>query len=228
MVKAGSKGSEINISQMISCLGQQQVDGKRVPYGFEDRTLPHFCKYDDSPKARGFVEHSFIEGLTPEELFFHAMGGRVGLIDTAVKTSETGYIQRKLIKAMEDLKVYYDLSVRNAYGNIVQFIYGEDGMNYIKIVNQTCELLSQSYEKLNEIHVFEINEKFTYLTKAVQTSIKKDKTFVKTMEDFYSKLFDKYHFLKIPNSYKSSFLRNIRNDITQPFLKTEWSACCEN
>jgi len=86
MVNAGSKGSELNISQMISCLGQQNVDGRRIPYGFEHRTLPHYSKYDDSPVARGFVESSFINGLTPQELFFHAMGGRVGLIDTAVKS----------------------------------------------------------------------------------------------------------------------------------------------
>jgi len=86
MVNAGSKGSELNISQMISCLGQQNVDGKRIPYGFEQRTLPHFSKFDDSPGARGFVESSYINGLSPQELFFHAMGGRVGLIDTAVKS----------------------------------------------------------------------------------------------------------------------------------------------
>jgi DNA-directed RNA polymerase beta' subunit len=86
MVNAGSKGSDLNISQMISCLGQQNVDGKRIPYGFENRSLPHFNKYDDSPGARGFVESSFISGLSPSELFFHAMGGRVGLIDTAVKS----------------------------------------------------------------------------------------------------------------------------------------------
>ena len=86
MVNAGSKGSELNISQMISCLGQQNVDGKRIPYGFENRTLPHFSKFDDSPGARGFVESSYIGGLNPQELFFHAMGGRVGLIDTAVKS----------------------------------------------------------------------------------------------------------------------------------------------
>jgi DNA-directed RNA polymerase beta' subunit len=86
MVNAGSKGSEINISQMTSCLGQQAIDGKRIPYGFESRTLPHFTKYDDSPDARGFVESSFISGLRPEELFFHAMAGRIGLIDTAVKS----------------------------------------------------------------------------------------------------------------------------------------------
>ena len=86
MVNAGSKGSEINISQMTSCLGQQAIDGKRIPYGFDSRTLPHFTKYDDSPDARGFVESSFISGLRPEELFFHAMAGRIGLIDTAVKS----------------------------------------------------------------------------------------------------------------------------------------------
>ena len=86
MVNAGSKGGDLNITQMISCLGQQNVDGKRIPYGYESRTLPHYTKYDDSPIARGFVESSFISGLTPEELFFHAMGGRVGIIDTAVKS----------------------------------------------------------------------------------------------------------------------------------------------
>ena len=86
MVNAGSKGSELNITFMISCLGQQNVDGKRIPYGFENRTLPHFTKFDDSPGARGFVESSYINGLSPQELFFHAMGGRVGLIDTAVKS----------------------------------------------------------------------------------------------------------------------------------------------
>jgi DNA-directed RNA polymerase beta' subunit len=86
MVASGSKGNMVNISQMISCLGQQSVDGKRVPYGFDSRTLPHFSKYDDSPGARGFVENSYISGLTAPELFFHAMGGRMGLIDTAVKS----------------------------------------------------------------------------------------------------------------------------------------------
>jgi DNA-directed RNA polymerase beta' subunit len=86
IVKSGSKGSMLNISQMISCLGQQSIDGKRVPYGFDNRTLPHFSKYDDSPESRGFVKNSYISGLTAPELFFHAMGGRMGLIDTAVKS----------------------------------------------------------------------------------------------------------------------------------------------
>ena len=148
MVNAGSKGSEINISQMISCLGQQQVDGKRVPYGFEDRTLPHYTKYDDTPTARGFVENSFISGLTPQELFFHAMGGRIGLIDTAVKTSQTGYIQRRLVKGMEDIKVEYDLTVRNNKNKIIQYSYGGDSFDTVKLENQNLPLLNHSIEDI--------------------------------------------------------------------------------
>ena len=133
MVRAGSKGSTINISQMMACVGQQAPEGRRIPYGFSDRTLPHFKKYDDGAEARGFVESSFIQGLTPQEFFFHAMSGREGLIDTAVKTADTGYIQRQLVKAMEDLTVQYDGSVRDSRMNVVQFKYGEDGINATKI-----------------------------------------------------------------------------------------------
>jgi len=148
MVEAGSKGSNINIAQMISCLGQQNVDGKRIPYGFEDRTLPHYHRFDDSPEARGFVESSFIQGLTPQELFFHAMGGRVGLIDTAVKTSETGYIQRRLIKGMEDLKVEYDMTVRNNVGKIIQYKYGDDNIDTVKVENMRLPLVSMGLEEI--------------------------------------------------------------------------------
>jgi len=148
MVNAGSKGSELNISQMISCLGQQNVDGKRIPYGFSDRTLPHFTKFNDTPSARGFVESSFIGGLSPEELFFHAQGGRVGLIDTAVKTSQTGYIQRRLIKGMEDLKVEYDMSVRNSKGKVVQFRYGNDSFDTVKVESQHIQLVNMSLEEI--------------------------------------------------------------------------------
>jgi len=148
MVKAGSKGSDLNISFMISCLGQQNVDGKRIPYGFENRTLPHFTKYDDSPSARGFVESSYINGLSPQELFFHAMGGRVGLIDTAVKTSTTGYIQRRLIKGLEDLMVSYDMTVRTNKNKIVQFSYGDDNIDPIKVENQSIPIVSMSVQDI--------------------------------------------------------------------------------
>jgi DNA-directed RNA polymerase beta' subunit len=148
MVNAGSKGSDLNISFMISCLGQQNVDGKRIPYGFEHRTLPHYTKYDDSPNARGFVESSYINGLTPQELFFHAMGGRVGLIDTAVKTSTTGYIQRRLIKGLEDLMVAYDMTIRTNKNKIVQFAYGDDNIDTVKVENQQINLVSMSVQDI--------------------------------------------------------------------------------
>jgi DNA-directed RNA polymerase II subunit RPB1 len=148
MVNAGSKGSDLNISFMISCLGQQNVDGKRIPYGFEHRTLPHFTKYDDSPSARGFVESSYINGLSPQELFFHAMGGRVGLIDTAVKTSTTGYIQRRLIKGLEDLMVAYDMTIRTNKNKIVQFAYGDDNIDTVKVENQQINLVSMSVQDI--------------------------------------------------------------------------------
>jgi len=148
MVNAGSKGSDLNIAQMTACLGQQNVDGRRIPYGFEHRTLPHYTKYDDSPNARGFVENSYINGLTPNELFFHAMGGRVGLIDTAVKTSSTGYIQRRLIKSMEDLMVRYDGTVRSNKDYIIQFSYGDDGIDTTKVENQELRLVNMSIQEI--------------------------------------------------------------------------------
>jgi len=148
IVESGSKGSLVNISQMISCLGQTNVDGKRISYGFTDRTLPHFKKFDDSPGARGFIENSYITGLTAPELYFHAMGGRIGLIDTAVKTSSTGYIQRRLIKGLEDLKVEYDMTVRNNRGKIVQFAYGDDCIDSTKVETQSVPLVSMSPEDI--------------------------------------------------------------------------------
>ena len=149
MVRAGSKGGPINIAQMIACVGQQNIEGKRIPYGFEDRTLPHFKKYDDGAEARGFIENSFIGGLTPTEFFFHAMSGREGLIDTAVKTADTGYIQRQLVKAMEDLVVQNDGTVRDANMNILQFHYGEDGINSTKIESQGLALGGLSNEEID-------------------------------------------------------------------------------
>ncbi|XAR60510.1 DNA-directed RNA polymerase [Bertholletia excelsa] len=129
MSQCGSKGSPINISQMIACVGQQSVGGRRAPNGFIDRSLPHFPRKSKTPDAKGFVGNSFYSGLTATEFFFHTMGGREGLVDTAVKTADTGYMSRRLIKALEDLSIQYDNTVRNASGCIVQFVYGDDGMD---------------------------------------------------------------------------------------------------
>ncbi|XVE87489.1 hypothetical protein DITRI_Ditri18aG0121500 [Diplodiscus trichospermus] len=158
MVTAGSKGSFINISQMTACVGQQNVEGKRIPFGFIDRTLPHFTKDDYGPESRGFVENSYLRGLTPQEFFFHAMGGREGLIDTAVKTSETGYIQRRLVKAMEDIMVKYDGTVRNSLGDVIQFLYGEDGMDAVWIESQKLDSLKMKKSEFDRFFRYNIDD----------------------------------------------------------------------
>ncbi len=175
MVDAGSKGSSLNISQMTSCVGQQTVDGKRIPYGFDNRTLPHYNKFDNSPEARGFVENSFISGLIPQELFFHAMGGRVGLIDTAVKTSQTGYIQRRLIKGMEDLKIEYDMTVRNNKNKIIQFSYGDDNFDTTTIENQKLPLVSMSLEEIYLHFEMSIDKNIVLYTNDTLKRVKKQK-----------------------------------------------------
>ncbi|KAI9047551.1 hypothetical protein LZ554_008267 [Drepanopeziza brunnea f. sp. 'monogermtubi'] len=147
MARSGSKGSTINISQMTALVGQQSVEGKRIPFGFKYRTLPHFTKDDYSPESRGFVENSYLRGLTPTEFFFHAMAGREGLIDTAVKTAETGYIQRRLVKALEDVMAKYDGTVRNSLGDIVQFVYGEDGLDGVHIEKQKVDHINLDDKK---------------------------------------------------------------------------------
>jgi DNA-directed RNA polymerase III subunit RPC1 len=114
---------------MVACVGQQIISGKRVPDGFQDRSLPHFPKFARDPPSKGFVRNSFYSGLVATEFLFHAISGREGLVDTAVKTAETGYMQRRLMKALEDLSTRYDLSVRNSVGGVIQFTYGDDGLD---------------------------------------------------------------------------------------------------
>jgi DNA-directed RNA polymerase subunit A' len=129
MTATGAKGNALNLAQMAACVGQQAVRGKRISRGYRRRTLPHFRPGDLTPQARGFVESSYSKGLDPVEFFFHAMGGREGLVDTAVRTSTSGYMQRRLINALQDIKVEYDETVRNSVGEIIQFKYGEDGVD---------------------------------------------------------------------------------------------------
>ncbi|KAK4140556.1 uncharacterized protein C8A04DRAFT_31893 [Dichotomopilus funicola] len=129
MAKSGSKGSDINVAQMVACVGQQIIGGKRVPDGFQDRSLPHFHKNARQPPSKGFVRNSFYTGLVPTEFLFHAISGREGLVDTAVKTAETGYMSRRLMKSLEDLSTQYDDTVRTSEGGIVQFQYGADRLD---------------------------------------------------------------------------------------------------
>ena len=150
---AGSKGKLTNLIQIMACVGQQRIWGTRVTNGFTDRTLPHFYRNDIGPDAKGFCRNSYIEGLTPSEMFFHAMGGRCGSIDTAIQTADSGYISRKLIKAAEDLMIHYDMTVRNASSNIIQFTYGDDNMDPTKLEKITkIDLFEKTNEQMEETY----------------------------------------------------------------------------
>ncbi|TVU21224.1 hypothetical protein EJB05_30849, partial [Eragrostis curvula] len=132
MTASGAKGGPVNMSQISSLLGQQELEGKRVPRMVSGKTLPCFPPWDISSRAGGYVSDRFLTGLRPQEYYFHCMAGREGLVDTAVKTSRSGYLQRCLIKSLESLKVSYDHTVRDVDGSIVQFCYGEDGVDVLK------------------------------------------------------------------------------------------------
>ena len=133
MAQSGARGSMLNLTQMAGCVGQQAVRGERINRGYENRTLSHFPEHDLSAEAHGFVENSYRGGLTPKEFFFHAMGGREGLVDTAVRTSKSGYLQRRLINALSELEAQYDGTVRDTSDTVVQFEFGEDGTSPVKV-----------------------------------------------------------------------------------------------
>lgn len=157
MVWAGSKGKPTNITQVIGVVGQQNIEGARIRFGFNRRTLPHFQKDDNGPQSRGFVKTNYFKGLKPGEFFFHTMGGREGLSDTAVKTSKTGYLQRKLVKALEDVISRYDGTVRDSLGNIIQTSYGQDGLAGQYIETQTCQALFKDVGRLQKSYRWEEN-----------------------------------------------------------------------
>jgi len=155
MAKTGARGNNTNLGQMSANVGQQSVRGNRIMRGYQERTLPHFNRGDLSAAGRGFVDNSFREGLSPLEYFFHACGGREGLVDTAVRTSSSGYMQRRLVNAMQDLSSQYDKTVRNAGGEIIQFLYGDDNIDPAKsdagkAVNLDI-ILARSLESEDEI-----------------------------------------------------------------------------
>jgi DNA-directed RNA polymerase II subunit RPB1 len=209
MIKSGSKGNTINLVQMVGCLGQQSVEGKRIQYGFDNRTLPHYSKYDDGPESRGFVESSFVNGLTPQEFFFHAMGGREGLIDTAVKTSETGYIQRKLVKAMEDCKINFDMSVRNASGNIIQFLYGDDGMNAIKLEKHKIMYINYDNTRMEKEYLITHGDLLcNILTNEVMNAFHSTKGWDTIMYTYYKQVCDDKNYL-IDHVFKGKLETNV-------------------
>jgi DNA-directed RNA polymerase beta' subunit len=158
MIKAESKGNPLNIAQIRGCLGQSEVEGKRAPLNMDRRSLPFYARDDNSAAARGFIANSFLTGITPQEYVFHAMAGRIGIIDTAVRTSETGYIQRRLIKTMEDVCVSPDHTVRDAMGNIIEFQYGEDGYDACRLET----ISSNDAFNFHTVATHEFNNRFVH------------------------------------------------------------------
>ena len=142
MARSGAKGNILNLAMISACVGQQALRGKRISHGYSGRTLSLFTKEDLSPKARGFIGRGYKEGLTPVEFFYGAMTGRDALMDTALRTPKSGYLYRRLANALQDMKVEYDHTVRDANNKIIQFRYGEDGMDVSKSEGGTINVLN--------------------------------------------------------------------------------------
>ncbi len=158
MVTTGAKGSTVNQSQVSCALGQQALEGRRVPRMSSGRTMPSFAPYDPNPRADGFIADRFLTGVRPQEYYFHCMAGREGLVDTAVKTSRSGYLQRCLVKHLEELKVCYDHTVRDGEGGVVQFLYGEDGIDPMKAAHldgssSTLQFMARNHKSLENRNI---------------------------------------------------------------------------
>jgi len=157
MTSAGSKGSKNNLSQMSLCLGQQSIGGERIKKGFLKRILPHFyySKMGCNPSQNGFIQRSFLQGLNSVDFFFHSIAGREGLVDTAIKTAETGYLQRRLMKTLEDVVIFYDYSARTSDGRLIQPKFGLDCINPGKV--SILFGLNNSYRKVENFHFWKKN-----------------------------------------------------------------------
>lgn len=213
MSQCGSKGSPINIAQMVACVGQQSVGGSRAPNGFRERTLPHFKRGDRTPEGKGFVANSFYSGLEPTEFFFHTMAGREGLVDTAVKTAETGYMSRRLMKALEDLFVHYDGSVRNAAGAIMQIQYGDDSLDPVAMEGN--DGMPIAFQRL-----FTLTSSKRYLDKVTDDNIEDEEVLLPNDLEHEMREGIRQHFVKTDP---------ISNDITplhDPSMSTQGAIRC--
>lgn len=153
MALSGAKGSNVNVSQIMCMLGQQALEGRRVPVMVSGKTLPSFKPYETAAKAGGYISGRFFSGIKPQEYYFHCMAGREGLIDTAVKTANSGYLQRCLIKQLEGIHTNYDNTVRDSDGTLIQFMYGGDAVDVIKeSYLREFEFCAENYNSLLQKH----------------------------------------------------------------------------
>ena len=157
-MKSGAAATPLNVGQIIGAFGQIVVDSRRIMKKYNNRSLPMFRQYDNSAFARGFCSSSFIKGLGPAEFFFNVMAGREGVITTAIKTAGTGYVQRKLVKLLEDIKVEYDGTVRNANDKIIQCVYGDSGINTEKQIDIQISLISANNKTVRESYTYSDTE----------------------------------------------------------------------
>ncbi len=167
MTKSGARGNILNLGQMSAVVGQQAIRGERINRGYSLRTLPHFKINDLTPKSRGFVESSYRNGLRPVEFFFHAMGGREGLVDTAVRTSTSGYMQRRLVNALQDMVVENDGTVRNSDKNVIQFCYGDDGIDPMHTDHSDAVNLDVLLLKAKSLDIDEVRDEMKKLPPSV-------------------------------------------------------------
>jgi DNA-directed RNA polymerase II subunit RPB1 len=200
MVRSGAKGNKTNMCQIVALLGQQQIEGNWIENQLHRRALPHFHKDDLRPESHGFVESSFMDGLNPAEYWAHAQEGRIGVITKAIKTAETGYIQRKLIKALEDVRICYDGSVRNANNMIIQTVYGADGFDASYLETQDISFINYNMERLCQKfkYVDYESELESYLTpQAYQDMMNVSKEERSSLiESEFSRIESYYHYLK--------------------------------
>ncbi|MFX1238638.1 MAG: hypothetical protein ACFE8P_13095, partial [Promethearchaeota archaeon] len=182
MTKSGARGNILNLGQMSAVVGQQAIRGERINRGYSLRTLPHFKVNDLTPKARGFVESSYRNGLKPAEFFFHAMGGREGLVDTAVRTSTSGYMQRRLVNALQDMVIENDGTVRNSDKNIIQFKFGDDGIDVMHTDHGYAVNLDVLLLKAKALDVDSIREEIKKEEKQKKSAPKKKSAAPKTKQ----------------------------------------------
>lgn len=193
MTATGAKGSDVNMTQISSLLGSQDLEGGRVPRMISGKSLPCFQPWDTSSRAGGFVSDRFLTGLRPQEYYFHCMAGRNGLIDTAVKTSRSGYLQRCLVKSLESLFVSYDHTVRNVDGSIIQFCYGEDGVDVHKsnFLNEFKELAANRKAVLDRFGSYggdNLLLQSNYITKLPKTLIDSAEQFISLQKEEFLRL----------------------------------------
>ena len=200
LIDSKAKGKPDGVAWMAAGRGQVVLNFARIKKKVNNRTLPHFFQNDDRPEARGYIESSLYEGLKPLEFFMDAMTGREGLIDTAIKTAESGYIQRRLIKCMEDLAVHYDGTVRNGNNVIIQYLYGDSQLDQVKQKMTQMKTLKMNNEKIKEKYYFTKDE-----IEQLVKKFKLNKTDVENLnDDFYEELLNFRNLLR--KSYRRTHM----------------------